>query len=219
LSITKAVTDQYIPAWFMHKSHSRVKNNKTFFATFNSNNAFNDDILNRIVVVRMSDGRDTTVERKATISKLMEGFLDNREKIVADILWHLKQLKRPVSVIRHIKFAKWSETAANWLSTVYPELNEFDFSLSSEDDELNEDSNLINDFLDEQLNGAKKVYVPNTELLEKYKIFYGNQKITKTGMNRHLDNMSKSLKKYSISKGDCQMKGLPHTRGWNIERL
>ncbi len=200
LNITTTVTDQYIPAWFMHLSHCRVKNNKTFFATFNSENFVNDDVLNRVVVVRMKDGRDTTKERKAEISKLMDGFLLNREKVVADILYYLSLQPKQVAVKRHVKFAKWSEVVSGILGNIFPNVVEFDFSISKEDEELSEDMNMINDFIEEILDGGNSKFVPYAELLERYKTFYSNNKMTATGLGKFLSNVSKSLSKYSIEK-------------------
>lgn len=218
LNITTTVTDQYIPAWFMHLSHCRVKNNKTFFATFNSENFVNDDVLNRVVVVRMKDGRDTTKERKAEISKLMDGFLLNREKVVADILYYLSLQPKQVAVKRHVKFAKWSEVVSGILGNIFPNVVEFNFSISKEDEELSEDMNMINDFIEEILDGGNSKFVPYAELLERYKTFYSNNKMTATGLGKFLSNVSKSLSKYSIEK---EVKYIQNKtwKGWTFREI
>lgn len=218
LNITTTVTDQYIPAWFMHLSHCRVRNNKTYFATFNSENFVNDDVLNRVVVIRMRDGRDTTKERKAEISKLMDGFLQNREKVVADILYYLSISAKQMAVKRHVKFAKWSEEITGILGNIFPNVSEFDFSISKEDEELSEDMNMINDFIEEILDGSQEKFIPNTELLDRYKTFYSNNKMTTTGLTKFLSNVSKSLSKYEIERDSKYIQNKTF-RGWTFRPM
>lgn len=216
LNITTTVTDQYIPAWFMHLSHCRVKNNKTYFATFNSENFVNDDVLNRVVVVRMKDGRDTTKERKAEISKLMDAFQINREKVVADILYYLNMPSKNVDVKRHVKFAKWSEEVVKILGNIFPSVKVFDFSISKEDEELSEDMNMINDFIEEILDGSQSKFIPYADLLEKYKTFYSNNKMTATGLGKYLSNVSKSLSKYEIVRDQKKILN-KDWKGWTFK--
>jgi hypothetical protein len=163
----------------------------------------------------MKDGRDTTKERKAEISKLMDAYFSNREKIVADILFYLSQSPKKVDVKRHVKFAKWSELISGILGNIFTDVNSFDFSISKEDEELSEDMNMINDFIEEILDGGNSKFISNRELLEKYKTFYGNNKMTATGLTKYLSNVSKSLSKYGISK-DVKYIQNKTFRGWSF---
>ena len=217
LNITTAVTDEYIPAWFMNMSHCRVKNNKTYWATFNTDNSFNTDILNRIVTIRLKDGRDTSPKRKAIISKLMTAFIIKREEVVADVLYYLSLYDRTkkVNVNRHIKFSKWSEVMASILSNIYPEINEFDFVTSVEDDELSQELTLMKDFLDELMEDADERFIANASMLEKYRVFYGDNRITTTRVNTTISNMAKSIKKYDLEKGSKKISGKT-AKGWKI---
>lgn len=201
LNITTTVTDKYIPAWFFGISHARVKNNKTYFATFNSEESINDDVLNRIVTINMKDGRDTTDDEKLKIGKYIDALYSKKKEMQQDIAYILANidLKTQVPYKAHTKFVKWSEIMAKILGPIFPEIKEFDFSLSKEDKEISHDSVAFDEFIQELLEDKDYRFILKDEVYEKYVAFFHNQKATRTSMNRHIDNMKKSfVTKYLI---------------------
>ena len=219
LNITRAVTDRELSAWFMNISHCKVRNNKTFWATFNSEEAFNTDILNRVLVINMADGRNTTEKEKINISKKLDIIKNHREELLADILWIMQQTPTTnYNIKEHVKFSIWSEEISKHLSVVFPEIEEFDFSLSDEDKALDADSNMFKEFIEEITRGrvGVSVFIPNDELVDKYREFFKNDRATKTSIARHINNKKLSFPNYEIHVGKLKSIGGNKMRGLEV---
>lgn len=224
--ITKTVTDKYISSHFMYISHSRVRNNKTFFATFNSTTMLNRDLIERALVIRMQDGRDIDQKKKGQIREILRTFEKNRVKVVADLLWYLQRVSwdEPLTVdfVPHQKCSQWSEVMTRILHVIYPEVSEFDFGLSEQDKEFDDDLGLFNEMLDEIISQADKdeVFVRNTRMREVYRDTYGlsDRVATQTAVAKKVRTMAKSLDRYRI-ESDRRQQGSERTRGWVITRI
>ncbi|MCF7946562.1 MAG: primase C-terminal domain-containing protein [Spirochaetia bacterium] len=205
LNITKTVTDVEIPAWFMNISHSRVRNNKTYFATFNDENAFNDDILNRILTIRMRDTYSVDSEEKKKIAKSLDVIKDKRKKVLADILYHIEHiddLKGEYTYIAPPKFPKWAETISELVSTFFPEVEEFDFGLSNGDKELSTETTMMKEFLEDLFIGAtgNVIFKTNEEVTMKYREHYKASNATKASVSRKIQNISMGIEEYKVKK-------------------
>lgn len=221
LNITRRITDSDIPAWFMNISHSRVRNNKTFFATFNDNNAFNDDILKRIVTIKMKDGRDTTAEEKTEITKKLNVIEKNRTKVLADILYHIQNVDSydtDYTVKHHIKMGYWSEVISKYLSTFFPEIDEFDFALSDEDESLSTESMLAKEFIEDIMGDKDYRFIMNDEFIRLYREYFNNASATKTSATKHMKNIDKSLDGYTLSAGKLKWINGNAFRGLEISK-
>jgi hypothetical protein len=201
----------------MYVSHSRIKNGKTYWCTFNSHEAMNTDILNRMVLIRMKDGREVSPEEKNRISEALIEMESQREEILADILWHLQSVNYAleVPVKKHPKFPRWSIQMAKMLSSVFPEVKEFDFSLSDDDQEFADDRMLLEEFLETVLGDKQKEFVPIADLVDKWRETNKSQNTTASSLTRRMKNMQSSLKKHRISYGDDDNK---NKRGWTIRK-
>lgn len=148
LEITKQITYPTIPAWFMNVSHAKVINNKTYIATFNKDESINNDVLQRTLSINMIDGQEIDGTNKSEIQKRIYYFEEHREEVLADILYYLfvckKRDNKEYKIFYHPKQASWSETITTYVSMVFPEINEFDYSLSEEDVELVSDNVIFN---------------------------------------------------------------------------
>lgn len=222
LKITKDVTDEIIPAWFMNISHSRVRNNKTYFATFNDENAFNDDILNRIVTIRMKNAYDIDDDKRLNISKSLDVIEKNREKVLADILYHIQnidELKKEYTFKAPIKFGKWAEKISSLLSTFFDEQH-FDFGLSGDDKELSFESTMMKEFLEELMIDVTKdvKFITNDQMFEKYKEYFKQQQVTKKSVSKHVLNYSKNIDDYEVDKTVKKIQGKT-IRGFEIKKI
>jgi hypothetical protein len=222
LNITKTVTDVEIPAWFMNISHSRVRNNKTYFATFNDENAFNDDILNRILSIRMKDTYSVTSDDKNKIAKSLDVIKKNRDRVLADVLYHIQHIDDLQSQHTYIappKFPKWAETISQILSTFYPEIEEFDFSLSSGDKELSTETTMMKEFLEDLFIGSTGniIFKTNEEVTMKYREHYKASNATKASVSRKIQNISMGIEEYKVSKTSKFIDGKTY-RGYEIFR-
>ncbi|MBN1519505.1 MAG: primase C-terminal domain-containing protein [Spirochaetales bacterium] len=215
LNITLRVTDITIPSHIMYVSHSRVVNNKTYACTFNTGESINTDVLNRTVTIMMTDGRDVSLERKAEIS---EAFIELEAKwkdIVADVLACLAEVdfSRDVPVKKHAKFSRWSVAMAKMLRPFYPEIEEFDFSLSAEDEEYADDRMMFEEFLDDVLGDMNDRFFAISDLVERWREKNKSYNTTASSLTRRMKNMRKSLKNFRIDYNKDFGK-----RGWHIAR-
>jgi hypothetical protein len=216
LNITLRITDKMIPSHIMYVSHSRIRNGKTYWCTFTSAESVNTDVLNRMVLIRMRDGRDVSPEEKADISDSLIGMEENREKVVADILWHLGKAdqSQDVKVKKHPKFPRWSIAMAKMLSPVFPEIDEFDFSLSDEDQEFADDRMLFEEFLEDVLGDKRESFFPISTLVDKWREKNKSFNTTASSLTRRMKAMQKSLLKHRIK---YEPKG--NQRGWTVTNV
>ena len=220
LNITKTVTDVEIPAWFMNISHSRVRNNKTYFATFNDENAFNDDILNRILSIRMKDTYSVTSDDKNKIAKSLDVIKKNRDRVLADVLYHIQHIDDLQSQHTYIappKFPKWAETISQILSTFYPEIEEFDFGLSNGDKELSTETTMMKEFIEELFIDAHSntIFRTNEQIIDKYREYYRTPYATKASVSRKIQNISMGIEEYRLNKTSKKINGKTY-RGFEI---
>jgi hypothetical protein len=74
---------------------------------------------------------------------------------------------------------------------------------------------MMNDFLDELMADNDERFIANASMLEKYRVFYGDNRITTTRVNTTISNMAKSIKKYDLDKGSKKIEGKT-LKGWKI---
>jgi len=174
LNITTTVTDKYLPSHVMFQSHSRVRNNKTFWCTFNSEESVNDDVLNRILPIWMRDGREVSLEDKTRISSLLDFAYKNRNKIVADLLYHLNQVdwSKDIPSKKHPKFGKWCKEIAKPLAYFFPTVKEFDFSITEEDKSMSTDHCMMTEFLEEILDDRDEAFISTKNCVDRWKDMY-----------------------------------------------
>ncbi|MDZ7794951.1 MAG: primase C-terminal domain-containing protein [Spirochaetia bacterium] len=223
LNITKTVTDVEIPAWFMNISHSRVRNNKTYFATFNDENAFNDDILNRILTIRMRDTYSVDSEEKKKIAKSLDVIKKNRKKVLADILYHIEhvnELKEEYTYVAPPKFPKWAETISELVSTFFPDVEEFDFGLSTGDKELSTETTMMKEFLEDLFIDAHsdEIFKTSEEITNKYREHYKTPNATKASVARKIQNVSMGIEEYKVKKSAKKICGKTY-RGFEIYKI
>jgi len=226
LTITKTITDNWIPAWFFGVSHARVRNNKTFFATFNTEESINTDVLNRILTIHMKDGRDINDEKKLELQTLLNKISKEKHKVQQDIRWALEQTSKDIKIKHHPKFVEWGVEVVKLLQHFFPEVNEFDFSLSEDDKELSSDSVMFDEFVQELLGNSTHVFIPNEEMVDKYREFYRRPSASKSEATRKIRNMQKSFThKYNIEAGKLKKianivrRGVEITSSGNIKVL
>lgn len=219
LNITTTVTDKYLPSHVMFQSHSRVRNNKTFWSTFNSEESLNDDVLNRILPIWMKDGRDVSFDDKARISSLLDIAAESRQKIVADLLYHLGQVDwaKDIPSKKHPKFGKWCKEIAKPLAYFFPTVEEFDFSITEEDKSLSADHCMMTEFLEELLGDREEVFITTRGCVDQWKDMYRSATTTANSLNRRMRNMAKSLDQYVLTYGK-KTNELARSTGWTITR-
>ena len=222
--INITITNPNIKYWEMNTSHSFVRNSKTFFATFNNDQALKRDLLQRVLIIRMKDSRDIAHETKSKIMRELDVFDDQREDIVKDITAYFTEIDwdRHIPYSSHPKFTKWSKIMAKILHVFYPEVESFDFDLSADDREIDVETVSIIEMIDGIMKGDNVVRISNADMLEKYKEFFGEKDLyarNATALTRKLKTVTKSIKKYRMEhKVYKEINGKP-TRGWEIELI
>lgn len=180
--ITVNITNTSIRGWIFGASHARIPNNKSYFATFNNTESLNDDILSRMISVKMRDGRDIPTEEKGAIMARIDEFKKNKGAVISDILAIVAEGKhylddpmavleqRGLSVKRHPKFTRWSPVMALLLSHVFPEISEFNFEIEESEFSLDNTTNELDIFLTDVLElhrpFAEHVLISNQEIYE-----------------------------------------------------
>ena len=219
LNITTTITDKYLPSHVMFLSHSRVRNNKTFWCTFNSEESLDDDVLNRILPIWMRDGRDVSADDKAKISSLLDFAMLNRHKIVADLLYHLGQVDwtKDVPTKKHPKFGKWCKMISKPLAYFFPAVEEFDFSISEDDKNLSSEHCMMTEFLEELLGDKDEVFYSTKTCVDRWKDMYRSGTTTANSLNRRMKNMAKSLENYMLTY-EKKMDKMIRATGWTIAR-
>lgn len=159
--MSRSITDPTIKAWFFLQAHLKAPNNKVYLATFNTEESINEDLLARLVVIRMRDRGLMKEGDGAEVMRKLDEILKARDGVLADIFAGIKLLaerggeSHPHIVHPAVKFEVWSYEVSKLLSIFYPEVDCFDFSLSKEDKSF--DSEMMNfqgfvDYLYERFN-------------------------------------------------------------------
>lgn len=236
--ITTNVTQSYVRAWAFGASRSRVPNNKTYFATFNTTESIDSDVLNRIVSIRMKDGRDMSPEEKASIITYLNKMYEERHKVQSDIMYIIstcgvdfnnpeKQITElGLTVSLHPKAAHWSRCMAIMLHSVYPEIKAFDFGIDEQDMGLDSVTHELEEFFIGLLDshGGQCVRMSYKELHERIsdESEYGrNSRVgsnTKS-MNGHFERHAGSMKRVRVRKTPkpyWNQAGHGTVRGWDI---
>jgi 5S rRNA maturation endonuclease (ribonuclease M5) len=221
-TMERVLTNKHIKSWIMHVSHGYVPNNKTYFATFNNDQALRRDLLERALIIRMKDGRDVPYGKKIRVSSGLETCFEGRDHILADIYAHLKEVEweKEFPYRSHPKFTKWSREMAKILHVFYPEVTEFDFSLTEEDRDIDMDLSVLKEMLSDMTERDDDVFLPNNEMLIEFKNFFGERHPyagNTIAMSRKLSGMSKSLDRFVLEKTKRKFEGR-ETRGWVIRR-
>ncbi len=152
--ISRSITDPTIKAWFFLQAHLKAPNNKVYLATFNTEESINEDLLARLVVIRMKDRGLMKEGDGAEVMKKLEELLKAREGVLADIFAGLKLLaergdESHTQVVHPaVKFEAWSYQISKLLSIFYPEVDCFDFSLSQEDKSFDSEMSNFQGFVD-----------------------------------------------------------------------
>jgi hypothetical protein len=204
-----------------------VRNTKTYFASFNSETGLNTDVLERALVVRMKDGRDIPSEQKINISKLLREMAHHRDEIIADILYYFGKIDWATppakKYIAHQKCASWSETMTKILEVIYPEIDEFDYSLSDEDRAIDDDLSHLNELLDDIMVDEAKdwKFITNREMTDKFQRTFGlnERSATKVYVARRVKAMAKSVSKYRIEQDRFFDNDGKRSRGWRITKI
>lgn len=222
LSITRNITSETIPAWFMNISHSHVKNNKVFWATFNDDNSFNDDIIERILTIKMKPSGQISDEERMDISKKLQVFRKNRKKVLADILYILQGNETKESHFKPpTKFGLWAEKIVEYLSIVFPEIDEFDLSLSDEDRELSQESTMMKEFIESLFENATDdtMFKTNQQVVDAYRTFYSSPSATMNSITRKILNNIMSISQFSAEKNSKHIPSVGTKRGFIFKRI
>lgn len=75
---------------------------------------------------------------------------------------------------------------ANILQTIFPDVPVFDFSLSQEDEDFADDKMFIEEFLDEILEDEKNIFIPVSELVDKWRCKNQSLNTTASMLTRRL---------------------------------
>lgn len=222
-TMEKALTNKNIKSWIMHVTHGYVPNNKTYFATFNNDQALRRDLLERALIVRMQDGRDVPYKRKIKASNGLELCYENRKYILQDIYAHFDQVNwdQEVPYISHPKFTKWSKEMAKILHVFYPKIEKFDFSLSEMDREIDIDQAVLKEMLLDILKNDEEVFISNLDLLAEFKNHFGERHPyadNTTAMSRKLKGMGKSIIGIELKKTKKKYENKEY-RGWLIRKF
>lgn len=214
--MTLRITDKYIPSHVMYLSHSRIRNNKTYWTTFTTEQSVNSDVLNRCVIIKMKDGRTISNKTKSEISIKLGNLERNQTELVADILWYFSQVsfKEQYPCKAHQKHARWSYYMANILHVIFPDIQEFDFSLSAEDEEYADDRMFVEEFLDDVLGEEKNIFVPIADLVDSWREKNKSVITTASSLTRRLKNIKPSLRRFQLEYTSNENK-----RGWKINRV
>ncbi len=223
LEITLAITSPTCEAWFMHQAHDQVVNNKTYWGTLNSEISYDNDVLARTLLIKMKDGRDVGVDKKAKLEKQLQFLVENREKIIANIHWYMQQERKDVAVKKHDKFPEWSEMTGGILGNVFPDVDEFDFSISEEEKKMSSEYMLMDEFLEKIMAGKKHQTFTNDVMFTYYKRNYGggtNSHISMGTVTKRIKNIAKSMDGWNIEHKPLWDKESGKTkRGFIIEDL
>lgn len=224
-TITKYLTDLYVCAHFMFWSHSRARNNKVYFCSFNNTLGLTKDLLERMLIIRMQDGRDVNADQKRDIDLAFQKFVSNRREVMRDIYYYLSRVDWKVPIqknkyIPHPKYTLWSQKITKILEVVYPEVEVFDYSLSEEDKQMDDDLYMFNLLLDDIMRKVTgKIFISNKEIRELYKDHFGlsDSKANLVFVTRRVNAMAKSVDKYLLEPDKVQKDGY-RNHGWWIER-
>ena len=219
LNITRRCTSGTLPAWFMHISHDDVINNKVPMASFNSQNGFNDDMLERFLPIHMQDGRKIGTKKQADVGRKLRYFVENREKVLANIMWYLKQPRQDVEVLEHKKFTEWSQEMGGILSNVFPDVVEFNFSVSQEDWNLSTEHSMVTEFIEKLMMGKKHRFVTNDELFSQYQMYFKSSSATKRSSTKHIRNAAPSITGYEINYKQMRIDKQQRYYGFEITDL
>jgi hypothetical protein len=106
---------------------------------------------------------------------------------------------------------------AKILKVFYPEVDEFDFSMSKADAELSDERNMMTEFVEDLLGDKDEVFYATTYLVDCWRDRYRSGKTTAKSFTTRLKNMSKSLHEYEFVQDEKWDKAL-HVRGWIFRR-
>jgi len=153
--LSRMITDPTRPAWFFREAHLRVPNNKVYFATYNSEECFNTDLIARQVIIRLKGKDVLTAEEHARIMYTLDDFEKNhRQDIITDILAGINAYNRrkaevpTYTVNAPEKFPQWGKEISALVSIFYPEEACFDFGLSEADQMLDSETRQNQSFVE-----------------------------------------------------------------------
>jgi hypothetical protein len=147
--IARTLTGRTYQVWIMFVTHGFYPNHWTWWATFNSEYALTSDLLARALVIEM---KAPTEEEKTVVGRKIEKIIsEKRQEILRDIAWVFAQEQQITEFPHkpHPKYISWSDRMAKLLHIVYPEVAEFDFSISEEEKErFDADYGIFNEALE-----------------------------------------------------------------------
>jgi hypothetical protein len=220
VDLTISVTSPTMKAWGMYLSHANVSNNKTWWATLNDDSSFNDDILQRIITIRMKRADEISNDERQHVTHGLNDLKTRRREVLEDVLWILEASKSvdysTIILKPHRRFTFWSQEMVKLLAVVFPEETDFDFELSEEDEELSSDIMMIREFFESI--GPHSSFVTIEEMFNLFTAYFGERfyaSKTKSSCTRYLKNNIASVKNYDVAYTSRSING--HTmRGWSI---
>ena len=150
--IIRRITDPDIPLWLMGTSHGLIPNAFTHFGTFHGTEgmSMDNDFQARHLNIEMASGSERTMEDRVRIPKELKEFEKKHYDVLADIYWIMENPNpNGYSVKPHEKCALWSQKISQYLKTMFPEVEEFDFQPLESDIELDDDRTAALDILEE----------------------------------------------------------------------
>lgn len=229
LKITRGVTDSIVKSWTFGRSHARVPNNKAYFATFNSDESVNNDILNRVISVRMLDASLVDDNKRKYIDAQLAYHKKNRQAVIEDILYYIDKAKGLINwdsphlvceelgldVVGYRKSQEWSSAMSVILHQIWPDVTHFDFGINDEDRKLDHATSALEEVIEDLLSvGTDGAFIVDKDMmLEHYLIIHGetNAAKSKYTLSRHIKKFSKNLHRFRIEDFRNRDK-----RGWLI---
>lgn len=244
--LAKLITARNVPYWEMYTAHSFVPNNTSYFITFNSQYTFYKDIIQRFLIIKLRDSRETTAEEKDAANQAINGYLNNPEKrndVINDIVATLKHVdfSKQVPTDSHKKFRLWSENMAKILRAFFPE-NEvpcFSFDMTEDETEIDVEIDEFLEMLDElfadignlksasaiglEIDAEDNLRISSKKMHELCESRFKNEKWTDSHKKctRHMQQLVKEIPKnrYNFDFKKIRFKNSHTLAGWTIQQL